>query len=94
MQPAAAVAPALEPQPLAPVEQTERITALDSLRGFALLGILLMNIVPFGIYAGAYDNPTIAGGATGANLAVWAVPSSTRICCGSETFSTRTHSAH
>ncbi|HET8548605.1 MAG TPA: DUF418 domain-containing protein [Bryobacteraceae bacterium] len=57
----------------APVDQTERITALDSLRGFALLGILLMNIVPFGIYGGAYDNPTVAGGSGGPNLAVWAV---------------------
>ncbi|MCU0248500.1 MAG: DUF418 domain-containing protein [Bryobacter sp.] len=57
----------------APVEKGERITALDTLRGFALLGILLMNIVPFGIYGGAYDDPTVTGGATGANLWVWIV---------------------
>ena len=43
------------------------------LRGFALLGILLMNIVAMGLPFGAYDNPTVAGGATGWNLGVWAV---------------------
>lgn len=57
----------------APVLQAERITALDTLRGFALLGILLMNIVGMGMFAGAYDDPTVAGGSTGANLWVWAV---------------------
>jgi uncharacterized protein len=57
----------------APVTAAERISALDTLRGFALLGILLMNIVVMGLYFGAYDNPTVAGGATGPNLAVWAV---------------------
>ena len=57
----------------APVTAAERITAIDTVRGFALLGILLMNIVAMGMYGAAYDNPTVAGGATGANLAVWAV---------------------
>ena len=56
-----------------PVDQGERITALDALRGFALLGILLMNIVSMGMHAAAYDNPTATGGATGANLWVWTV---------------------
>lgn len=54
-----------------PIESRERITALDALRGFALLGILLMNVVAFGLYFEAYDNPTSAGGATGVNLWVW-----------------------
>jgi uncharacterized protein len=73
-----AAAPAIEPMPAAaatdsaPVSGTERITAIDTLRGFALLGILLMNIVPMGMYGGAYDNPTVTGGATGWNLGVWA----------------------
>src|SRR4030095_12988133 len=62
------------PEPVArPVSTGERITALDALRGFALLGILLMNIVGFGLYFAAYDNPTSAGGATGANLWCWIV---------------------
>lgn len=56
-----------------PTTQSERITALDTLRGFALLGILLMNIVDFGLYYEAYNNPTSAGGATGANLWTWAI---------------------
>jgi uncharacterized protein len=54
-----------------PVERSERISSLDVLRGFALLGILLMNIVGFGLYMSAYDDPTVAGGATGPNLWVW-----------------------
>ncbi|MGI8582927.1 MAG: hypothetical protein ACR2KX_12050 [Chitinophagaceae bacterium] len=33
----------------APVAQKERIVILDSLRGFAILGILLMNIGSFGL---------------------------------------------
>lgn len=33
----------------APVTQSERIVLLDSLRGIALLGILLMNITYFGL---------------------------------------------
>ena len=40
---------------------------------FALLGILLMNIIPFSMYGAAYDDPTVIGGSTGPNLIVWAV---------------------
>ena len=32
------------PDPFAPVERSQRIEALDVVRGFALLGIFLMNI--------------------------------------------------
>jgi uncharacterized membrane protein YeiB len=38
-----------DPQAIAPVSQTERILVLDSLRGIALLGILMMNIPFFGL---------------------------------------------
>jgi uncharacterized protein len=53
-----------------PVQSGERISSLDTLRGFALLGILLMNIVGFGLHH-AYDNPRATGGDTGLNLAAW-----------------------
>lgn len=48
-----------------------RIDSVDSLRGFALLGILLLNIMSFGLPFGAYMNPTVAGGAEGLNLISW-----------------------
>ena len=51
----------------------ERISGLDAIRGFALLGILLLNICAFGLPSAAYINPAPAGGATGANLLVWAM---------------------
>lgn len=59
------------PAPAGPISQTDRHTTLDALRGFALLGILLMNIVGFGFHFSAYDNPTAAGGSTGWNLGAW-----------------------
>ena len=59
--------------PMGPVKRSERISSVDVLRGFALLGILLMNIVGFGLYFSAYDDPTVAGGATGINLWIWIV---------------------
>jgi len=73
MEQAAQTAPILTPADARPVDRPERITAIDSLRGFALLGILLMNIVGMGLYGSAYDDPTVTGGATGANLGVWTV---------------------
>jgi uncharacterized protein len=58
---------------LAPVRSEERISALDTVRGFALLGILLMNICSFGLPDAAYANPAPAGGATGWNLIAWGI---------------------
>ena len=51
---------------------SQRLESLDFVRGCALFGILLMNIVGMGL-GPAYDNPTIAGGATGINLTTWFV---------------------
>lgn len=53
-----------------PTGRTDRIAMLDTTRGIAVLGILLMNITAFGLPE-AYDDPTNWGGATGANLIVW-----------------------
>ena len=54
-----------------PVMPKERIVALDFLRGFALLGILLMNIQSFTMPDAAYFNPTAYGDLTGVNRWVW-----------------------
>jgi uncharacterized protein len=54
-----------------PVRAEERISSVDVLRGFSLLGILLMNIVSFGLPFAAYTDPSAYGGADGANLAFW-----------------------
>jgi uncharacterized protein len=54
-----------------PVAEKERIVSIDVLRGFALLGILPMNIQYFSMISAAYDNPTAYGDLTGANRWVW-----------------------
>jgi uncharacterized protein len=56
---------------LKPISTAERIASVDVLRGFAVLGILWMNIITFGLPYWAYENPTVYGGATGVNLAAW-----------------------
>ena len=42
-----------------PVSQQERITIPDSLRGIAILGILLMNIPSFGLPGSMGHDPSI-----------------------------------
>lgn len=44
-------------QSSAPTVESSRIESLDVLRGFALLGILLLNIIGFGLLASSYSNP-------------------------------------
>ena len=52
---------------LSPTRPRERIRSLDLLRGFALLGILIINIQFFSMVAAAYANPTAFGDLSGAN---------------------------
>jgi uncharacterized protein len=54
-----------------PIGEKERIVSIDVLRGFALLGILPMNIQYFSMVAAAYFNPTAYGNLSGANRWVW-----------------------
>ncbi len=54
-----------------PVARPNRIDSLDVLRGFALLGILVMNIQASSMPDAAYWNPTVYGDLTGANYWVW-----------------------
>ena len=57
----------------APVAESARLVSMDALRGFVLLGILVMNIQSFAMPVAAYVNPTAYGDLTGANLWVWIV---------------------
>jgi uncharacterized protein len=58
-----------------PVTASDRIQSLDVLRGFALLGILLLNILGFGLHSAGYFNPLIGLGETetsrALNLGAW-----------------------
>ena len=54
----------------APVAQTERLVILDSLRGIAILAILLMNIPGFGLPHIAVSDPGVVG-ETGKNYYTW-----------------------
>ena len=58
---------------LAPVAGLDRISSIDVLRGAALLGICLMNIVSAGLVKTANLNPNVSGGSTGPNLAAFVV---------------------
>jgi uncharacterized protein len=50
-----------------------RITTIDAVRGVAVMGILLMNIVAFGLPMDAYLNPIAYGNKGPADLAVWVI---------------------
>ena len=56
-----------------PTDPSDRIVALDALRGFALLGILVINIWLFGLPTIAQFNPALYGDFTGANYLAWFV---------------------
>lgn len=77
---AAVMAGAVEPDVSAvekpralPVAAAERYFAVDALRGFALLGILAMNIVLFSWPQVAYGKPIRGGGFEGTDRVVWFV---------------------
>jgi uncharacterized protein len=56
---------------VAPISPAERATSLDVLRGFAVLGILIMNIQSYAMIGAAYINPTAYGDLSGLNKWVW-----------------------
>lgn len=60
-----------ETSSIAPVPSSERIVAIDVLRGFALLGILIINIQTFAMIDASYLNPAAYGDLTGLNGWVW-----------------------
>ena len=58
---------------MTPAAQPTRIATLDAVRGVAVMGILLLNIIDFALPGFAYVDPNFYGGASGPNWWVWAV---------------------
>lgn len=55
----------------APVAPAERISSIDVLRGFAILGILVINIDLFSMSTSVMQNPMVMGGFEGLDFAAW-----------------------
>ncbi|MEN1727140.1 MAG: DUF418 domain-containing protein [Pseudomonadota bacterium] len=53
---------------LSPTVRQDRLPELDLLRGFAVLGIFIMNVIGFALPYESYGNPAIAGGDQGLDL--------------------------
>ena len=56
-----------------PTQDRQRVHSLDILRGFALLGILVMNIQSFSMPSSAYFVPSSFGSMEGVNGVVWLI---------------------
>ena len=55
----------------APTAPSMRIESIDVVRGFALLGILLLNILAFGLPSRAYFDPSVDGAIAGIDFGVY-----------------------
>ncbi len=62
-----------EPEAPAPIRSSERFQSMDTLRGVAVLGILVMNIYAFAMPFAAYSNPLAMGGTDPLNMGTWFV---------------------
>ena len=54
-----------------PISEHHRLSSIDTLRGFALLGILVMNIRSFAMISAAYTFPNLHMDISGVNLVIW-----------------------
>ena len=64
-----------------PIKGINRIQSIDALRGFALLGILTVNIQSFAMVSGAFWSPIAIGDGNLLNLWIWIV---TRVLAGAK----------
>ncbi len=56
-----------------PLQEQDRIASIDVLRGFALFGVLLMNMQAFAMVFALYMNPTALGQPTALDFWCWTV---------------------
>ncbi|MEL1251619.1 DUF418 domain-containing protein [Aurantiacibacter gilvus] len=54
-----------------PPDPRQRVTALDALRGVAVIGIAVMNVIAFSMPANAYLNPAVWGGTGPLETTLW-----------------------
>ena len=52
-------------------DSSDRIGALDLIRGLAILGVFVMNIRDFSMHLRSFDDPLVAGGAVFPNVLAW-----------------------
>lgn len=62
-----------EPTTAAPITQSDRIRSIDVLRGFALLGVLAMNMQAFAEVFAVYMNPFALGDISTTEFVCWSV---------------------